>query len=157
MWPFRKPSTEWVGLFADALEAFGRSLPHDVVWSLERNRNGVEFAVEAPTPDHRSLSICAESSEIEYSLGSLWTEGLEPVPATLDSLLAACDALREGRVREVRDRKTGLLYHVYRLNSWGRREFVIDSQYAFRHVLDRLFGHRIRDVSIHRLPPLAAA
>ena len=157
MWPFRKPSTDWIEPFGDALEAFGQSLAPGVVWSLKRERNWIEFDIEAPTSAHRSLSINVGPSEIEYALGAIWTEGLETTPDVRDRLLAACDALRAGRVREVRDRETGLLYHVYRFNSRGLREFAVDSQYAFRHALTRWFKHRVRHVSIHRLPPLEAA
>jgi len=149
----RKAAPEWFSAMGDALETFGRSLGPEVVWALERDADSLWFEVKAPTKAHRDLTIGATTDEIDYWFGKLWSEFLEPSQAVVDDLLAHCDAVRDGRVREARDRRTGLVYHVYRLRSRGQHRFSRDSDYSLWHWLKP----RIRRVSIHRLPPLGAA
>ena len=149
----RKPVPDWCRAMGDELEVFGQSLGSDVSWKLERDIDGFWFEVKAPTQSHRNLSISASTDEIDYSFGKLWSEFLEPSQAVVDDLLAHCDAIRDGWVREVRDLRTGLIYHVYRLRSRGQNRFSKDSQSSLWHLL-RL---PIRRVRIHRLPPLTMA
>jgi hypothetical protein len=135
---------------ADALQAFGETLPSEVRRTFERGRNYASLSVEAPTPAHRRLVVDLSEGDCEYTLGKLWTEQILPTPETSQRILAMCDAVRDGRVREVRDRRTHLIYHLYRLKSRGLHTWQRDSEYAFRHYL-RL---PVRKVEIRRLPPL---
>jgi hypothetical protein len=152
MWRRQSEAADWFPAFADALEAFAADLPDDVRREWVRRGDEVWLIVPAPTPAHRELAVSADPGGIEYSLGKIWTEPFEADWTKARRVLAACDAVRDGRVREVCDRRTGLLYHIYRLRSRGFREFMQDSEYSLWHWL-RL---KVNRVAIHRLPPLAA-
>ena len=122
-------------------------------WEFERDGDYFSLDVEPPTKRHRRLFIEGSPPEVNYELGGVWTEGLDPQPDVLRHLLAECDAVREGRVREVRDLDTGVLWHVYRLKTRGLDYFVRDTQYSIWHY----FRRRVRRVKIQRLPPLHLA
>lgn len=144
---------DWIHTFGDDLEAFARTLPAGVNYDVERQSDWASLTVKSPTSSHRDLSVTASPGGVEYSLGGIWTEDMEPSPALLQSLLASCDAVRDGGVREVRDRRTGVYWHVYRLRTRGLNRYARDSEYSLWHWL-RL---KVRRVKIHRLPPLGAA
>jgi hypothetical protein len=144
--------------FVDELEAFANALPAQVERSFRRDQREFELAVKAPTPAHRDLSMMGDSSGVEFTVGDIWTEPVKATPELFVDLLAACDALKAGGVRECRDRRTGVLYHVYRLRTRGLKRFVVEGQYSFWHSsIWRWLGLKIRSVSIHRLPPLDSA
>jgi hypothetical protein len=134
--------------FVRDLQAFLTPLAPSVERRFEWEEGELLFEVQPPTERHRSLAISGNASGIEFQLGEVWGEFDFPDQVALTALLAACDAVRDGRVRECRDRSTGLIYHVYRLRSRGLDQFQRDSQYSFRH------ARRIKRVDIHRLPPL---
>lgn len=137
--------------FIDAVEAFAADLPPSVHRQFQRNGDYFEFITDAPSSAHRRMSLVGDHHELEYSLGKIWTESISPARADLGQLLAALDAVRDGRVKEVREERTGLIYHLYRLDSRGHRGWMRDSQYSLWHWL-RL---KIRRVTVHTLPPLA--
>ena len=149
----RKAPADWLPTFAEQVHAFARSLPHDVQWTFKRDRHGFDLEVSPPTDRHRRLVISASRTEIEFELGKIWTERLSPEAEVLQNILAACDAVRDGRVREVRDLDTGVLWHVYRLKTRGLDRFMRDSEYSFSHSLWR----RVRRAKVQRLPPLHRA
>lgn len=140
--------TSWFEPFVQELEQFAAGLPG--LAQFERDGDLVSLKVVAPSSRHRVLTVEAQPSDIDYSLGKLWSEFELPDEQAARYVLAACDAVRQGRVREVRDRRSGLIYHVYRLTSRGFDEFSRDSQFSFRH----WFKRKIRKVAIKRLPPL---
>jgi len=146
----RKNPPEWLPAFAEEVLAFARSLPPEVHWTFERDAHGFDFFVDPPTERHRRLVISASPSAIEFELGKIWTEGLSPEREVLQNLLAACDAIRDGKVREVKDLDTGLLWHVYRFKTRGLDRFLRDSEYAWPWSRWR----RVRRVEVQRLPPL---
>jgi hypothetical protein len=149
-----KASADWLIPFAEELHAFARGLPPSVRWEFERD-DGRYFRLDIypPTDRHRRLVIEGSPPEITYELGKVWTEGLEPTAEVRTNVLAACDAVRDGKVREVRDLDTGALYHVYRLKTRGCDAFIKDSQYSFWH----WFKRRVKRVRAERLPPLSLA
>jgi len=149
----RRKVRDWLPGFAEEVLAFARSLPPDVRWTFERNGHGFDFVIDPPTDRHRRLVISASRSQIEFELGKIWTEGLNPEREVLQNLLAACDAVRDGRVREVRDLDTGVLWHVYRFKTRGLNRFLRDSEYSFWHS----FHRRVRKAKTQRLPPLRRA
>ena len=140
---------DWFPAFVEELRAFAAELPSDIA-SFEWDGEFVWLELRAPTKAHRSLSVGASALDMEYSLGKLWTEFGKPDEALARYVLAACDAVRAGKVREVRDRRTGLIYHVYRLTTRGLNEFARDSGYSLWHWLKL----PIRKVKIARLSPL---
>jgi len=149
-WFRKSPPLAPFAPFADALEAFSVTLPLDVRRTFERQRDYASLEVDAPTPAHRKLVVDIAKADCEYRLGALWTEQILPTPDACQRMLAMCDAVRDGRVGEVRDRRTRLIYHLYRLKTRGLDTWQRDSEYAFRHY----FRLPVRKVEIHRLPPL---
>jgi len=146
----RQLQREWFARFADQLEGFVRALPEglDVEW--ERRAHYLNLTIAPPSPAHRRLDIEAGPGGLDYALGKVWGEGYAPTEDVGNRVLAACDAVEAGRVREVRDRDTGMLYHLYRLTTRGCDEFMWDSQYSFLPKLRK----KIRNVQITRLAPL---
>ena len=136
--------------FAAELEAFAAKLPNGVRHEFVKQGDFVSLTIEPPTPAHRKLVVAGDPNGLEDALGKVWSEPYQVDAALTSRVLAACDALRDGRVREVRDRRTGLIYHLYRLRSRGRDEYLRDSQYSLWHWL-RL---RVRKVAIHSFPRL---
>jgi hypothetical protein len=149
----RKVRPNWLPAFAEQVHAFARTLPQDVKWTFKRDRHGFELEVSPPTDRHRRLVISASPTEIEFELGKIWTERLSPEAEVLQNILASCEAVRDGRVREVRDLETGVLWHVYRLKTRGLDRFMHDSEYSLWHYLKR----RVRRAKVRRLPPLHRA
>tara|TARA_R110000764_G_scaffold51902_1_gene113276 strand:- start:57 stop:530 length:474 start_codon:yes stop_codon:yes gene_type:complete len=145
-----KPIPDWYTACVAGIEAFASALPEGVECSFERKGDYFLLDVLPPTFDHRRLTLEGSLVEFAYSLGKVWTEQLEPSPAVCDRLLASLDAVKDGRVREVRDRRTGVIYHVYHLKTHGFSEFMKDGQYSFWH----WFKLKIRNVQIHALPSL---
>lgn len=144
--------SDWFPAFVEELRAFAAGLPGDIA-SFKWDGQFVSLELRAPTKAHRALSVEASADEMEYGLGKLWTEYNRPDEVLARHVLAACDAVRAGRVREVRDRRTGLIYHVYRLTTRGLNEFARDSDYSLWHWLNL----PIRKVKIARLSPLPSA
>ena len=145
-----KPLPDWYEATLACVEAFAASLPENVERSFERRADYFLLDVLPASVRHRRLTLEGSLAEFNYTLGKVWTEGLEPSPAVCDRLLATLEAVRNGGVREVRDRRTGVIYHVYRLKTHGFSEFMEDSQYSFWHWLKL----KIRDVQIHTVPPM---
>jgi hypothetical protein len=145
-----KPIPDWYEACVADIEVFASKLPEDVERSFERKGDYFLLDVLPPTFGHRRLTLEGSLAEFDYTLGKVWTEQLEPSPTVCDRLLASLEAVRDGRVREVRDRRTGVIYHVYRLKTHGFSEFMKDGQYSFWH----WFKLKIRNVQIHTLPPL---
>lgn len=141
---------EWFEDFADQLEAFIQTLPEGIKVEWERTRRYFNLSIPAPTAAHRQLDIDAAPSGVDYALGKIWGEGYSPTEEIGNRILAACDAVRAGRVREVRDRDTGVLYHLYRLKTRGCDEFMWDSQYTVR----AWFKKKVRKVQVARLAAL---
>jgi len=145
-----KVQPDWFVAFAAELRAIADSLPSDVA-QFEFDGKFVSFDLRAPTPAHRSLTLEASAEFMDYSFGKLWSEFPSPDKVSAQYILAFCDAVRAGRVREVRDRKTGLIYHIYRLTTRGLNEFARDSQFSWRF----WFKPHIRQVKITRLSSLS--
>ena len=137
-------------MLSEGLESLVAELPKGVRASFARSSTGVHFEIKAPTSEHRQLNIDAGPQSFEYQLGKIWTENLEASPEVARTLLAACDAMVAGGVREVRDLQTGLLHHIYRLKTRGRNGFVRDSEYS---LLNRL-RLKVRRVRVTRIPAL---
>lgn len=151
MWPFSRPSPPaWFDDFVEAVAAFQASLPIHLQGELIRDGGYFELSIPAPTEQHRSIHLNGDSSGLEYHLGKVWTENLEPSPEICSRLLASLDAIRSGAVKEVQDVRTGVIFHVYRLRTRGFRKFLQDSQYTLWAWLKL----KIRNVRIHTLPPL---
>jgi hypothetical protein len=142
----------WYDDFANGLEEFANDLPRSVQHKFERGRNEVSLTIPPQTPRHRRIDVYATPFNYEYQVGKLCGENDHPDAAAGLRLLAALDALNLGRVREVRDQRTGLLYQVYRLKTRGLDSFVQDSQYSFRNY----WGTTVRKVKIARIPPLTS-
>jgi hypothetical protein len=147
----RHPKLPWLVELAVQFRSFVDSLPAQIEATCEVDGDFVSLCIKAPTHAHRELNVEASPGEIQYALGRVWTEQIDPTPDNIREMLAACDAVRDGLVREVRDRRTGVIYDVYRLRTRGYDKYLRDSQYSLWHWL-RL---RVRRVKIHRLPPLA--
>jgi hypothetical protein len=145
----RGVTPDWFPAFVEELRAFAARLPDDVV-RFKSDGRFVSFELRAPTEAHRTLSIEASADEIDFNFGKLWSEYERPDETAARYLLAACDAVCAGKVREVRDRRTGLIYHIYRLTTRGLNEFARDSQFSWRF----WFKQHIRQVKITRLSPL---
>ena len=139
----------WFPAFVEELRTFAAGLPSDVA-SFEWDGQFASLRLRAPTVAHRGLSVEASAHDIEYSVGKLWSEYNQPDEISARYVLAACDAVLAGKVREVRDRRTGLIYHVYHLTTRGLNEFARDSDYSLWHWLKL----PIRKVKITRLSPL---
>jgi len=139
----------WFVDFADQLQAFAQSLRSDLV-DFDRDDVNVWLRVKAPTERHLVLTVSASPTDIDYSFGPLWTEIAGPDEVSGREILACCDAIKAGAVRSVRSRRTGLLFHIYRLQTRGVNRFQRDSEYSFLHY----FLQRPRRVSIARVPPL---
>ena len=149
------PPSDWFARFVDELEALAAGLPPGVRRTFRRGRGRLdwfELDVRPPTPAHRRLMLDGDENNLDYSLGDVWTELIEPSPAVVTDLLAVCDAVKLGRVCEVRDRRTGLLHHIYRLKTRGQDRYLRDRQYSWPWQ-----GGRVRKVRSHRLPGLEAA
>ena len=140
----------WYVMLAAGLREFVATLPPEVNCKLDEQAREVSLTVKPPTPQHRTLSIDANYYEVDYELGRLWGEFHTPTEESCQYLLAMCDAVRDGRFREVKEQRTGQIYHVLRLKSRGLDEFARDSDFSPWHYL-RL---KIRRVSIKRIPPL---
>jgi hypothetical protein len=151
MWPFSKSvRPAWFTDFVEAVAAFQAALPVHLQSELVRDGDYFELSIPAPTEWHRSVHLHGDSKGLEYHLGKVWTENLEPSPEVCRRLLASLDAIQAGAVKEVQDVRTGVIYHVYKLRTRGFREFMQDSQYTLWAWLNL----KIRDVRIHTLPPL---
>ena len=137
-----------ISAFVDAVEAFAHGLPERTPHEFERDGDAFDLRIKAPTAAHRVLALSLDGGELEYSLGEVWTDQIDPKTADLNQLLATLDAVRDGRVREARDRRNGVIYHLYRLDSRGLRTWLRDGQYSLWHWL-RL---KIRRVDVHTLP-----
>ena len=134
----------------EGLIELARRLPPSLRHRLDVGRRRVAFEIHAPTTSHRHLCIEASPGHVEHQFGRLWTENLTLDHTTADTLLAACDAVFVGRVREVKDLRTGIYYHVYRLTTRGPKRFIRDTEYHPLHYLPL----RIRQVSIRRISAL---
>ena len=145
-----KPLPDWYEAMVASVEVFAASLPANVERSFERRADYFLLDVLPPSTGHRRLTLEGSLAEFDYTLGKVWTERLEPSPTVCARLLASLEAVRNGAVREVRDRRTGVIYHVYRLRTRGFSEFMKDGQYSPWH----WFKLKIRNVQIHTLPPL---
>jgi len=117
---------------------------------LVDERGYVSLEIPAPTPRHRSIWVEISAAEINYSIGKLWGEGIQPSEEVLRHILATLDAARDRGFREVRDRRTGILYHLFQLRSRGLNEYGRDSDYSLWHWL-RL---RVRRVKVTTVPAL---
>ena len=150
---FGKPKTipDWYDTMVAGVETFAASLPSTVNHSFERRGDYFLLDILAPSAQHRRLTLEGSLAELDYTLGKVWTERLEPSPSLCNRVLATLEAVRDGKVKEVRDRRTGVIYHVYRLTTHGFSEFMQDGQYSPWHWLKL----KIRNVQIHTLPPLA--
>lgn len=147
-----RQGAEAFALLAQGLAEFEKTLPQSVKRKFERDNDAVSLDVEPPTSAHRRLLVDGFPTNFEYSLGKIWTENIDATPEAALEILAACDAIRDGWVREVRDLRTGVLYHVYRLKTHGLNKYLNDGQYSLWHWLRR----KVRRVKIQRLPPLSA-
>jgi hypothetical protein len=143
---------DWYPAFVEELRALAAALPGDIA-RFQWDGQFASLQLRAPTLSHRPLSIEASAHDIEYSFGKLWSEFSLPDEVSARYVLAACDAVCAGRVREVRDCRTGLIYHVYRLTTRGLNEFTRDSDYSLWHWLKL----PVRKVKIARLSPLPVA
>ncbi len=152
----RLEAPEWFVQFVDELEKLHRALPTEFAGPFERRVGSVELWMKAPTPRHRSAYLGGPEFDFEYSVGKIWTERLELTPDLCQHLLACLDALIAGRVREVRDLDSGLLWHIDRLKTRGLNTFVRDREYSF-FWHSRWLNHRVRRVSITRIPPMISA
>ena len=151
----RRETPDWFVQFADELESLYRALPTEFANLFERRVDSVELRTKAPTPRHRSVYMGGPKFDFEYSVGKIWTERLELTPDLCQHLLACLDALIAGRVREVRDLDTGVLWHVYRLKTRGLNTFARDTEYSLWH--SRWLNHRVRRISVTRIPPMISA
>ncbi|MFN3814763.1 hypothetical protein [Brevundimonas sp.] len=147
------PIPDWYGAMVASVEAFAASLPESVEHNFERGHDHFLLDILPPSALHRRLTLEGSLGEFDYTLGEVWTERLDPSPSVCTRVLAALEAVRDGKVREVRDRRTGVIYHVYRLTTHGLSEFMQDGQYS----LWRRLRLKIRNVQIHTLPPLTKA
>ncbi|MGZ8369752.1 MAG: hypothetical protein ACXWVH_01715 [Caulobacteraceae bacterium] len=118
---------------------------------VERKADYILVEIAAPSRDHRKIVIEASPFEIDLTVGSLWGEFPDPGEDVANLVLSTCDALRDGRVREVRDRDTGELYRVYRLKSRGLCSYSKEGGFSFLN----LKNHKIRDIEVRRIPRLA--
>jgi len=151
MWGWKpKPPPDWFTAFADELEAFVQGLPGGLVVQWKKSRRHVSLGIKAPTSRHRDIWLELGPDGGEYAVGKVWGEydwGSEEIA---QNLLATLDALKAGQVREVRDRRTGAYYHVYRLKTRGLDGFMQEGQFRF-------FGGfkiPVRKATISRISPL---
>ncbi len=150
---FRKQEIPaWFVQFKADLKAFAAALPEQARAAFEEDEKSASLWVHASSLRHRDFYVEAHIAEFEFGVGKLWTEGIEPTEENARYLLAVCDAVRDGRWREARDRDSGLIYHVYRLRSRGYNGFYRDSEYSMRHYLRQ----KVRRVAIDTPPPLGA-
>jgi hypothetical protein len=138
------------GRFTAGLEAFVASLPERLNVEFERGRTDLRLAIPAPSSAHRTLSIEAAPGDIDFELGEVWGEFDEPDYLAARTLLAWCDAIRDGRVREVRFADTGAVYQIARLRSHGLDAFSRVSSFGRG-------GRRRAPYRVSRLAPYGAA
>lgn len=136
--------------FTVGLQAYVASLPERLHVHFERSRTDLRLNIPAPSTGHRTLSIEAAPGDIDFELGEVWGEFDEPDDLSTRTLLAWCDAVRDGRVREVRFADTGAVCQIARLSSHGLDGFSRASSPGPR-------GRRRAPYRVSRLVPYEAA
>lgn len=148
MWRAR---CDWFEAYADEVERFVESLPPRVVKRWRRRPNEIDLVIEAATARHRRIDFWLAPDGVEFSVGKLWGDyQVRPTQQMAWEFLAALEALADGRVKEVVDRRTGLVYQIYRLRTRGLTKFVRDSEYSLLHRLN-LPVRRVKIMTLGRL------